>query len=171
MGGCDADGRDTFMGVERLRACHNSFDYTGVLEVVKRREYLADTILLLQDTMLVGNRTEELVRAASKEHWATAAFGGQCNLMLLRMDYVLKISDWIRACENVSKARAIELEGQMWRMVPEEKRGHFRGDCVIKGRGCPYGGAERIEEYYSGLDITKWKANYGQSSRALITTA
>lgn len=147
---------------------HNSFDYTALIELMRvfetmEKGLLPDHIFLLQDTMELGARTDELVKQANIHACATAAFGGQCNLCLFRLDYLLAHRDFILSLRDCDKGRAVEAEGKLWRDAPEDRRLSFENaTCEVVGEGKPYRGARRIREYYAGVDITKWKANYGQ---------
>lgn len=165
-------------GCNLIEVEHNSFDYTALIEAVmlphepffKEHTHL----FLLQDTMEFGPRTHELVQTADPLKWATAAFGGQCNLCLYRYDYLLAMKDFILRQRNLTKEKSIAVEGALWKMLTQnlshrDEASYANGayqyfDGVFK----PYSDVERIKEYYAGVDITKWKANYGQNMQAMI---
>lgn len=158
--------------IQRICVNHNSYDYTAMIEIVETKPKLPPYLLFLQDTMEIGPNTIELALDINPEHYATAAFGGQCNLVTYRYDYLLGMVDFILDRRNMTKRESIQLEGYLWKQLSEYTRGHYtNADCVIKGKGNPYSDVERIEEYYTALDITKWKANYGQNMNNLINKA
>jgi hypothetical protein len=154
-------------GMRIMRVKHNSFDYTGAIAIIAENIPTADHVMFIQDTMQFGLNTDKLVRIARDDVPATAAFGGQCNLVLYRRDYLEKQQKYIFERRNLSKLDSIMHEGTLWKMTTE-KASYPNGTMEVLGTGNPYGGATRIKEYYAALDIIKWKANYGQNMNNLI---
>lgn len=156
---------------------HDSWDYTGLIEMVKHpnapffRDY--SHFFCLQDTMEFGDQTANLLMTANPEKWATAAFGGQSNLVLYARDYLICMRDFILARRNNTKLQSIEHEGALWKMLRQNLSSRHEdtfppGTHEVTGKGTPYSDVERIREYYAGVDIVKWKANYGQNMSAMI---
>lgn len=143
---------------------HNSFDLTALISLVENPLEGYSHIFLLHDTMEFGPKTHELVYTANPDHYATAIWGGQCNLMLLRYDYALTHArEWILTQKNAPKQEAIHSEGVLFRSLPSHLRGSYSGDMIEMGVEYPYGDSPRMKEYYSGVDLVKYKANWGQT--------
>jgi hypothetical protein len=158
------------LGDPVVPVAHNSFDYTAAIAAVDGRfGPLGDHVFLLHDTMEFGPATDRLIRTADPACPVTAVYGGQCNLLLLRTDYLRAQADWLRTLRNCSKEQAIAAEGELWRRCPEHLRGHYPDSpCLVVGEGTPYGGATRIQEFYPAIDLTKWKANWGQPGERVL---
>jgi hypothetical protein len=167
MGGCAQRSTvELRSGQYVFEATHNSFDYTAIIELMQDCPVSSGHVFLLQDTMELSPDSDALIRSANIHACATAAWGGQCNLALFRYDYLLAHRDYILSLKNCTKAQAVQEEGKLWRMAPEDRRHTYaNSSCEILGKGTPYGGAERLKEYYGGVGITKWKANYGQGGK------
>lgn len=150
---------------KRLAIMGNSFDYSAIIGVIENRIDVGDHVVLLHDTMEVTPETPSLIEQADPHSGAVAAFGGQCNLGLYRMDYLMARRSDILAMKNCTKKQAIDFEGRLWRECPTKT--HFpNGQCIVEGKGRPYGGAERITELYTALMIRKFKANYGATNES-----
>lgn len=167
-----------YRGCHLLEVEHDSWDYTGLIELVLAPDSIPffrdhTHFFCLQDTMEFGEAAHEKISAADPAKWATAAFGGQCNLVLYEKGYLLAMRNFILARRNNTKLQSIEQEGALWKLLTQNlSRRHEAtfppGTHEVVGKGTPYGGAERIKEYYLGVDIGKWKANYGQNMNSLI---
>lgn len=161
---------DRLMTSLRAYVPHISYDYTALIDLV---EYPADYpdwthVFLLHDTMQLGPQSDALIRQADPALQAVAVWGGQCNLALYRVDYLLSQREQLLRLKNCTKQQAVEAEGFLWRQLPAEQRGAYGGSCEVLGIGQPYGQAERIKEYYSGVDVIKWKANWGQTGQNYV---
>lgn len=143
---------------------HNSYDYTALVDFVEHPgEYPAwSHIFLLHDTMELGPDADRLIRTADPSVKATAVWGGQCNLGLYRADYLLSRRADILALKDCTKQQAVAAEGFLWRQLSEAERASYPGGYDQLVTEQTYGGAERLREYYSGVDIWKYKANWGQ---------
>jgi hypothetical protein len=89
-------------------------------------------------------------------------WGGECNLALYRADYLHQCRAQLFGLKNCSKHYAVEMEGFLWRQLPETQRGVYPGDIAIGEASAPYGGVARQCVRYAGVDLIKWKANWGQ---------
>lgn len=154
-------------GMRLVHVSHNSFDYTGAIALFERNLITAPYVFFLQDTMEFGMNTDYFVRKAEDNAPAIAAFGGQCNLVRYRRDFLEHHKDFILARRNLSKHESIMYEGTLWHLSTE-KASFPNGTMEVQGTGNPYGGAERIKEYYHSVDLVKWKANYGQNMNNMI---
>jgi len=154
-----------------IEAAHNSFDYTGLIEVVNHPALIAGWthVLCLQDTMEASPLTLDLAMSANRDAACVAACGGQCNLVLYRVDHLMERQVFIREQSNLSKLSSIHHEGSLWKTCDESRRDVFCGSgCLQIGHGTPYSDVPRIKEYYPALGIVKWKANWGHNMHALI---
>ena len=165
-----------FFGFPLLEVEHNSWDYTGLIELVmdpNAKFFHEHThFFCLQDTMEFGTQSKALIEAADPEVNATAAFGGQCNLVLYNKVWLFATRKYIWEQRNNTKLQSIESEGALWKCLadkPDQRRTFAPGTHDVVGKGTPYSEVERIKEYYAGVDIVKWKANYGQNMHALVT--
>lgn len=175
-----ADNPTTFVvnawygGVERhepimaLHVDHNSFDYTGAIAMQDFGLETADHVFFLQDTMEFGMNTDYLIKKADPSVEATAVFGGQCNLVLYRADYLMSHTMWqfIQNQRNISKLSSIQYEG--WLFHLSENKGSYPGTIHMQGIEYPYSNVPRMKEYYDGVDLVKYKANWGQNMHDLV---
>lgn len=168
---CAESGKDEVLifdnGMRVVFEYHNSFDYTGAISLLQRDLKTAPYIFFLQDTMEFGMNTDYFIKKAPTNVPCVAAFGGQCNLVLYKRDYLEHHKDWILQRENMSKLDSIHHEGKLWHMS-SELASFPNSTMQVLGSGNPYGGAERIKEYYDAIDLIKWKANYGQNMHNMI---
>ena len=150
--------------VRQIHVPHNSYDYTALIDFVEHaRSYPAwSHVFLLHDTMELGPDSDRLIRNADPSLDVLAVWGGECNLCLYRVDYLLSRRDAILALKNCTKLQAVESEGFLWRQLPSERRGVYPGDIAIGDEQPIYGGAARVPVTYTGVGITKYKANWGQ---------
>ncbi len=143
---------------------HNSYDYTALIDFVEHPDDYPDWshVFLLHDTMELGMDSSASIRQADPSLDSVAAWGGECNLALYRVDYLLRRRDAILALKDCTKLQAVEAEGFLWRSLPPDRRGVYPGGIDIDYTQAVYGGMERQRVVYTGVDITKWKANWGQ---------
>lgn len=158
--------------IRQFEVDHDSYDYTALIDFA---EYPDDYpawshVLLLHDTMSLSAETPALLRATDPLVKATAVWSGQCNLALYRADYLRSCAAQLFTLRNCSKARSVEAEGFLWRQLPDSERAHYGGACEVESAGTPYGGSVRIREVYTGVGITKYKANWGQNMDAMAVT-
>lgn len=144
---------------------HNSYDYTALIDLIEHpHSYPAwSHVFLLHDTMELGTDSDTLIRQADPALDCVAVWGGECNLCLYRVDYLMRRRDAILALKDCTKLRAVEAEGFLWRSCPEDRRGVYPGTIQIHGAGQIFGGANRQPITYTGVGITKYKANWGQA--------
>jgi hypothetical protein len=145
-------------------ATHNSYDYTALISLLEYPDAYPNWthVFLLHDTMELGPGSDRLIKQADPALKATAVWGGECNLALYRVDYLLSCRAQLFGLKNCSKQYAVDMEGFLWRQLPETERGSYPGGIAIGDVSAPYGGAGRQRVYYSGVDLIKWKANWGQ---------
>lgn len=156
--------------IDVYHVMHDSYDYTGAIALLDDRIPTADHVFFLQDTMEFGMNTDYLIRQANAQHLATAVYGGQCNLVLYRRDYLehAEIAQYIRQRRNLSKLESITHEGALWKNL--KLKDHYPNSSMqFLGIEKPYSDVDRMKEYYEGVDLIKWKANWGQNMHALVT--
>jgi hypothetical protein len=154
----------------RIDVTHTSYDYTALIELIEHPWRLSDHVFLLHDTMEMGRRADDLIRQADPAHLATAVWGGECNLGLYRADYLHSRGKDILALKDCTKLQAVEAEGFLWRQLPEDQRGTYDGIIHVERVEPVYGGMPRQRISYAGVDIVKWKANWGQSWPPAVVT-
>jgi hypothetical protein len=148
---------------EHIDVTHTSYDYTALIELVEHmHDWSHGHVFLLHDTMELSPDSDRLIRDADPALDCVAAWGGECNLALYRVDYLHRMRARTLALKNCSKLRAVEMEGFLWRHLPPERRGAYPGDIAIGDEQPIYGGAARVPVTYTGVGITKYKANWGQ---------
>lgn len=142
---------------------YTGYDYTALIEVVQGDWELSDHLFLLHDTMEMGPEADSLIRLADPALDSVAAWGGECNLCLYRADYLQTCRAQFRGLKNCSKLYAVEMEGFLWRQLPENRRGAYPGHRFESAASPAYiDGAPRRRIAYAGVDIVKYKANWGQ---------
>lgn len=161
-GGHAAPGRRFWTSVPIYEVPHNSYDYTALIELVEMNGWIDRHLFLLHDTMELGPDSDRLIRAADPMMDATAVWGGECNLALYRVDYLMQCRAQLFGLKNCSKHYAVEMEGFLWRQLPDDRRGVYPGGIAIGEASAPYGGVARQCVRYEGVDLIKWKANWGQ---------
>jgi len=156
--------------IAHVEVSHNSYDYTALIEYIEGDWTFFDHLFLLHDTMELGPDAARLIHQAPANAKATAVWGGECNLGLYRADYLHECRAQILGLKNCSKRYAVEMEGFLWRQLPESERASYPGDIAIGEAEQAYAGAERQRVHYAGVDITKWKANWGQTWPPSVVT-
>lgn len=158
-------------GIRHIGVPYRAFDYTALIAYVESDGWgLPEHLFLLQDTMELGPDADALIRQADPTHKATVAFGGQCNLGLYRADYLRHRAPFLTALKHCSKLASVESEGMLWRSLGPLERGSYGGSCVEAGTAIVYGGAARLKEHYTGVDVIKYKANWGQTWPPAVVT-
>lgn len=161
-GGAKEYTHSTFAGVPYITVTHRSYDYTGLIELLDK-DIPETHVFCLQDTMIAGPQFTRLVETADTDMDAVAVFGGQCNLVLYSVEYLRRQRAFTEKMRNCSKKMSIDYEGHLWKIAP--RKGHYPGTCECDfSIHYPYGPTPRIKEYYGGVDIIKYKANYGQTN-------
>jgi hypothetical protein len=95
---------------------------------------------------------------------AVAAWNGQCNMMLVRREWLMAAQPELEKLRNCSKGKAVQAEGWLWHaaptkaVYPNSRYGNIADPEPI------YGGASRVTEFYDAVAIKKFKANWVTSS-------
>lgn len=147
--------------ITTIGVTHNSFDFTGLIEIVSNPHLISDWthVLTVHDTMEIGEYTLDLCQLANPDVDATAANGGLTNLVLYKKEYLFSIKDLICEYKNRSKTEYVQSEGRFFHIAKNKEDFPVTGVANL-GTGFPFSKVERIKEYYYALDIIKWKANY-----------
>lgn len=159
-------------GIRHVFVPYTAFEYTALIDYVEHPDDYPDWshVFLLHDTMELGPDADRLIRAADPDLDAVAVWGGQCNLALYRVDFLHRRALFITALKNCTKLAAVESEGMLWRSLSPDRRGTYGGECIDEGVAIVYGGAARRAERYTGVDIVKYKANWGQTWPPSVVT-
>lgn len=160
------EGGPRAVTAEGVAVPYRAFDYTALIDYAEHPEDYPDWthVFLLHDTCEAGPDMDRLVHTADPQARATAVWGGQCNLALYRADELRARAADLAALKGCTKTQSVAREGFLWRTLPPAERGHYAGGCV-EGLPVPvYGGALRMPEHYTGVDLIKYKANWGQNA-------
>ncbi|MGH8597033.1 MAG: hypothetical protein ACREXT_10295, partial [Gammaproteobacteria bacterium] len=141
---------ETSFGIS-VNVPHNSFDYTALIDLVEYPDSYPDWshVFLLHDTMELGPQSDILIRSVDPTLASIAAWGGECNLCLYRVDYLASRRDEIVALKDCTKLRAVQAEGFLWRTLSEGRRGSSIGEQEITEPTAAYAGAPRRRIYYA----------------------
>lgn len=127
-------------------------------------------VFLLHDTCEVGPRFHELVQQGTDcTVDITSTNNALCDFGAYRVDFLRSITPYLHALKGMSKYTAIEEEGAIYRkrMGTTAEYPHNGHECEIIGHTDPYKtGVQRMIEYYPAVDMTKYKANYGQTNQS-----
>lgn len=157
IGGSKVKKECNVKGIRYIYTDHTSYDYTGLIEVQPETGH----IFCLQDTMLVEPGFTECVESKLKFD-AVAVFGGQCNLCLYSTEYLKTQYDFIQSMRNCTKKQSIDYEGYLWKIAPNKS--FYPGNCICDYTShYLYSSVPRIKEYYDGIKVIKYKANFGQT--------
>lgn len=168
--------------IRYIKTNHNSFDYTSLIDIVEY-EIEADYWFLLHDTCRVGGLFKELLdksvnqklipRNANK---MSLKHGPSMNIGFYKYDYLMKHKNELlsfkgtdQSPEAISKLKEehIAKEDYLFSLTDSDTYLVIDATNPIQsfGRSDVYGnGTIRRIEYYSQLDLYKFKANWGQSS-------
>jgi len=157
-GGGDENG--LFMGVDTHWVTHNSFEYSSLINFVELNTCKCgyEFVFLLHDTMICGDSFSELsskldvfgdVTMAHEKAW--------CNLGAFKVSFLASIKDSLMAMKNMSKKRAIELEGKFFGKYATYA--NPSADLLKDFCKSPYGGADRCVCKFNSVDVIKYGSN------------
>jgi hypothetical protein len=148
----------------RIYVTHNSFDFTGIIDMLRYGWELGNWIMCLQDTMQFNPDTDALINHFDAKKSAIAVFGGQCNLVTYHRSVIEGYAGFFLENINLSKKQSIDFEGYPYKLLPENERGSYYSNCEVIGTTrLPNGNVDRIIERYTAINLLKYKANYGQT--------
>lgn len=167
---------ENILGVRMTHVGHNSFDYTGFVEIAHNGSDKSH-LFFMHDTCSVGPEFQNLVSAMDgtelKVVSPVTAFPFMCNIGLVRTDYVKKLRIITNSMKGCSKSQAVMLEGQILTMTSKEKVGFFANSEALprsdgKWEAVYRDGVRRTTEHYYSIDLYKYKANCNISSNWVI---
>ena len=165
-----AERRDVSIeGVMHMFVKQRSFDWTGIIEVV-RRELPGDAWFWLHDTCEAGPNFRQLAENnydpnAEMTVAYVAHGGGQSNLGLYSTTMLQRHHSYWLSLEGISKADGLPHEGYAYRADLGTKAEYPNAQCLELGYRDIYGnGTIRRIEHYTGVDLFKYKANWGQTT-------
>jgi hypothetical protein len=153
---------------------HNSsYDYIVPIVALSLLEN-DDHFFWLHDTCEVGPKFDEIANNFSYQKYEFVdVFNGYCNFGIYSIPFVRKDQEWIFAQRNITKHQAIENETRWINLyptwAPNSKTGRFPDrDGLPTYKQLEYRdvygtGQQRMVEYYSNVDLYKFKANVGFS--------
>ncbi len=162
IAGC-AHSRDYYaFGMRFIHVCDNSFDYTPMLWLLDH-DIPYSHVFCLQDTCICGDTFVNKVLRADLTKDATGVHQAQCNLALYKVEYLRKRAKFIRSMENCTKKQSIDYEGHLFKTCVN--KADYPDTVQELGLCTPYNdNVQRMKEYYPGIDLYKYKANYGQTN-------
>lgn len=165
IGGCEKE--HTYFGTNGVihrEVTHNSYDHTACIDPVLPEDWTH--VFLLHDTMELAIDSYDLICAVDPDVHATAAHNGQCNLMLVRRDWLEQAQPVLQTFKNCTKSAAVGSEGWLWHQAPTRAQYSKSGYCNIEAPHPVFGGAERVTELYESVGIKKFKGNWECKSEA-----
>ena len=156
--GCGYEN-DQIMGVETDWVPYNSFEYSSLINFVESKKYKfgCEFVFLLHDTMICGDRFSELSTKINVFSDVTMAHEkGWCNLGVFKVSFLVSIKDSLIAMKDISKKRAIELEGKFFGKYStySDPSADLLDFCKS-----PYGGVERCVCKFNSVDVIKYGSN------------
>lgn len=151
-------------GVKYHCVDHNSFDHTGIVEVLESNIH-SQYWMIFHDTVEVGvNFFEKLKKFDINHEYTTICMYGAMNMGLARWDFLQESKNFILSLKNCGKERAFLSEYMFLRM---SRSASFESDYEkVIGTGDVYGqGTTRTIRYFPDLDVYKYQANTTHASR------
>ena len=139
----------------------NSFEYSALIHFVNNpEEFECDYVFLLQDTCKLGEKFFEKTLNFSNKHDVIDVYKGRSSMAMYKKEFLLDNKNYINSFLNCTKKRSIEEEGNLVKKA--KNLGVYPAETPYKRLGFEkvYDGVERLVEYYEGIDLYKYKANY-----------
>jgi hypothetical protein len=146
------------MGVKTDWVAYNSFEYSSLINFVESNNDQCDFVFLLHDTMNCGENFSRLSARPDVFSDVTMAHEkGWCNLGAFKVQFLLSIKDSLIAMKNISKEKAIRIEGKFF----GEYATYENPYAEILSDFCesPYGGVERCACRFNSVDVIKYGSN------------
>lgn len=146
---------------------YNAFDWTSLIGFIESSELTSkySHVSLLHDTCEVGNKYKNIFDNAPLSFDVVTVAGGQCNFGLYATEFLLREKDYFLSLKTMDKQKAINEERRMFlnigKKVTQFEPTHVETLEIVDTYGT---GTLRTKEYYPGVDIYKYKANWGQTS-------
>lgn len=166
LGGADRSEQRASDHATVFAVNHNSFDYTGIIEVIER-ELAGDWWFWMHDTCECGPEFRRLVEGncdPTKEMTVVYVESNRnlCNFGLYNSALLHRHAGYFRSLKNLSKQEAISHEGALYRDDLGTKAIYPNsGYHVIGHRDIYQNGTQRMIEHYSAVDLFKFKGNWG----------
>lgn len=174
IGGADNEATQTLAGVRCFLVPHNSYDYTALVGLLDLG-LESDWWFWLHDTCQCGPRFRELAEAQfDPAADMTAAYlhpmgGAQSNLGMYRHALFTRHRESILTLRDCSKQAACEAEGFAWKWRLGAGSVYPNARCLNPAVENVYGlGTPRLVEYYTAVDLYKFKANWGQGGPLVV---
>ena len=173
---------ELYQGIRYIKTNHNSFDYTSLIDIVEY-EIKSDYWFLLHDTCKVGPLFKELFDNCVKNKLIpknsdkmSLKYKPSMNIGFYKYSYLIKHKNLLLSFKGIDyspneilKLKQIHTakEDYIFSLTDSPTDLFIGADNIIRGFGKSdvYNtGILRRIEYYSQLDLYKFKANWGQSS-------
>lgn len=150
-------------GINYHRVTHNSFDYTGLIDVLETDNH-SDYWFLLHDTCEVGSLFYDHLLLFPKSGYEHVCIDnkGYTNIGLYSWDFLQKSKEYILRLKDCNKQRAMSSEQFLYK---NGISANFGGQLWLMGLGNIYGtDVYRHILYYSGLEVYKYQLNINHHS-------
>lgn len=103
-------------GIEYIQTTHNSWEYTALIELGRRKRTDADWWFLLHDTCEADTNFEDMVSKFDIGMNYDVVYGvptpvlGQFNIGLYNIDFLIRESDFFSGLKDITKAEGIKVE-------------------------------------------------------------
>lgn len=160
IGGGNESKEGQIMGVDARWVSYNSFEYSSLINFTESNNYECgfEFVFLLHDTMICGDNFAKLSSNVNVFCDVTMAHEkGWCNLGAFKVSFLMSIRDSLLLMKNITKNRAIELEGNFfgeYSTYPNPSA--FRLEDFCKS---PYNGTDRCVLKFDSVDVIKHGSN------------
>ena len=159
VGGNDSRCKSTFMECELVFVNHNSYDHTGLIEVLEGN-HKSDYWFSTHDTCIAGCEfVSFLNQYTPKKDYVSMTDMGWLNMGLFKNLYLERNKDYIMSLKNCSKIRAILSERVFTRL---EDFDYFVPDynCIrtLENENIYKDDKKRNVLYFKGIDFYKYQS-------------
>jgi hypothetical protein len=163
-GGWDKNSQYIRDGIEYHNVSHNSFDYTGIIDIVDKN-LESEYWFLMHDTCELGVNFYNYIHNFDKSsEYVAVDINGFLNMGLFSWDFIVNNRNYFMRMRNCGKGRAILAEKMLLRLG--------KSSCYNKNQSqfLAYGdvyntGQMRNMFYYEGTDLYKYQANISEKFR------
>lgn len=159
IGGNDSKYISTFMECESVFVDHNSYDHTGLIEVLEGN-HKSDYWFSSHDTCIAGHGfVSFLNKYKPKKNYVSMTDMGWLNMGLFKDSYLERNKDYILSLKNCSKIKAILSERVFTRL---EDFDYFVPDknCIraLENENIYKDDKKRNVLYFKGIDFYKYQS-------------
>ncbi len=167
VGGSESESEEALKGIFYHYVTHNSFDFTGLIDVLDTNTK-AERWFLLHDTCEAGPLFYAKASAYDRQKpLCMASPHGWTNMGAFSWDFLEEARSFIMAMRNCSKERAMLSEGIFMRMGDAGKYAEY-DYTVTKNIDVYQQGTMRQRCYFSSIDLIKYMANHAQAHKRVL---